>query len=259
VKIIDAHAHIYPAKIAAKASQAVGEFYDLPMSTYDATAEVLLSRGTAAGVEGYVVCGVATRPEQVARINDFIGETIKKYPQMKGLATLHPEMSAESLQKERARIDADGFSGVKLHPDFQKFNADEPNFIYEACRGLRILFHAGDKRYDYSAPARIAKVAVRYPDITCIAAHFGGYSQWDEVGVYAGLDNVYFDTSSSLRWLPLGAARKIIDKYGADRIMFGSDFPMWDYKEDIEKLEACLSAREKDLIFYQNAKKLFNF
>ena len=31
MKIIDAHAHIFPDKIAVKASESIGHFYDIPM------------------------------------------------------------------------------------------------------------------------------------------------------------------------------------------------------------------------------------
>ena len=43
-KIYDAHAHIFPAKIAEKATQSIGHFYDIPMH-HLGSAEELLRRG----------------------------------------------------------------------------------------------------------------------------------------------------------------------------------------------------------------------
>ena len=52
--IIDFHAHLYPEKIAAKASKAIGDFYNTSMS-YKGTAEELISSGSKIGVTKYLV------------------------------------------------------------------------------------------------------------------------------------------------------------------------------------------------------------
>ena len=48
IKVIDAHCHIYPEKIAAKAVEGIGNFYGLSMSE-NGTASDLLTRGGNAG------------------------------------------------------------------------------------------------------------------------------------------------------------------------------------------------------------------
>ena len=52
-----------------------------------------------------------------------------------------------------------GLRGIKLHPDFQKFQIDCPKMddVYEVMADLKlpVLVHAGDCRYDYSGPKRI--------------------------------------------------------------------------------------------------------
>ena len=71
---------------------------------------------------------------------------------------------------------------LKLHPDFQKFNADSPEAfkIYELMEGrLPLLIHCGDARYDYSAPERIKRIHDNFPKLKLLAAHLGGYQQWD--------------------------------------------------------------------------------
>ena len=47
---IDAHAHIYPEKIAKKATDTIGVFYDIEMDCKAGTAENLIEEGKKAGI-----------------------------------------------------------------------------------------------------------------------------------------------------------------------------------------------------------------
>ena len=250
-RIIDAHAHIFPQKIAAKAVASIGDFYDLAMHDGNGTAEALLESGKQIGVERYLVCSTATRPGQVQAINDFIWAEYQEHPEFIPFATLHPEM--EGLEEEMERILKRGYYGLKLHPDFQKFHIDDDRAmeIYRMAEGkLAILFHTGDKRYDFSAPHRMEKVAERFPHLTCIAAHFGGYSQWKEALEVYEAPNIYMDTSSSLFALSKENAWKFFERFGEDRFFFGTDFPMWTHQAELERfnsLELPPDMREKIL------------
>jgi predicted TIM-barrel fold metal-dependent hydrolase len=117
--IIDAHAHIFPEKIAQKATDNIGSFYDLYMN-FDGTADMLIKQGDECGVSKYVVQSVATVPHQVKRINDFIVKSVEKYPdKLIGFGSLHPDM--KGMEEEIDRLISLGLHGIKLHPDFQKF------------------------------------------------------------------------------------------------------------------------------------------
>jgi len=257
--IADAHTHIFPAKIAQKAVGAIGDFYSIPMR-HPGSPESLLESGGAIGVKKYLVCSTATRPGQVESINDFIGDCCRRHHQFLGFATLHP--GYEDIPGEVARVVEMGLRGVKLHPDFQQFCIDDPAAfpIYEACAGagLPILFHTGDDRYDWSAPSRMAAVARRFPGLTCIAAHFGGYNHWQDVEVYKDLHNVWFDTSSTLFKLPRERALELLDTLGTRRFLFGTDFPMWDHREELDRfLSLGLPDGVRDDILYRNFQRLF--
>lgn len=258
-KIIDAHAHIFPQKIAQKASAAIGDFYDIPMR-YDGLAEHLLESGAAIGVKKYLVCSTATTPSQVGHINDFICQQCALHDEFFGLATLHPYM--DNVDAEIDRIVAMGLHGVKLHPDFQKFNIDDeramPMYRRLAAEKLIVLFHTGDDRYDFSSPRRLRRVVDAIPDFICIGAHFGGYNAWDESRKYLNHPHVYYDTSSTLFKLPADEARDIINEYGDDRFMFGTDYPMWDHARELERfMKMGLSDAQNEKLFYKNFEKLF--
>ncbi len=258
--IIDCHCHVYPDKIADKAVEAIHKFYDLHMG-YDGRYSTLTSHGEKNGISHFVVFSVATVPGQVQAINNFIADTVEKSNGiMTGLGSLHPD--SPRLEDDYNHIKALGLKGVKLHPDFQKIAINDKRCekIYDLCRGdLPILLHTGDSRYDFSNPDRMAEILEKYPDLTVIGAHFGGWSVWDEaVSKLCGYPNFYVDCSSSFDWMTSEKAEKIIKAYGADRVLFGSDFPMWDYESELSRFfEINLTESEREKILYRNAAKLF--
>ena len=257
--IIDAHCHIFPQKIAMKATQSIGDFYSIPMR-YEGFPHVLVESGRRIGVKKYLVCSTATKPEQVESINDFIYEKCKKYPEFFGFGTLHQH--TPDYEAEIERIKSYGLHGIKLHPDFQRFHIDDPKMIpvYRAIarEKLPVLFHMGDAHFDYSAPRRLANVMQQVPDLIAVAAHFGGYNEWDEADKWLKIPNVYYDTSSSLFALSKEKALKMIDHFGVEKFFFGTDFPMWDHVEELNRFLALgLSEEENDMILYKNFERLF--
>ncbi len=260
MEIINAHAHIYPEKIAAKATDTIGVFYDIKMNMPAGTAERLIEDGAKAGITRYVVHSVATTAHQVRSINEFIKREVDEHPEFIGFITLHQDLTEEEIFHEVDWALENGFHGIKLHPDFQKFNIDDPAVekFYRAAEGrLPILFHVGDDRYEYSKPHRLVRMAKKYPRLQFIAAHFGGYRCWEDADLYVGLDNVYFDTCSSLPFITPERATELIKLLGADRFFFATDFPMWDSRGELERFnKLTLTDKERKMIFSENIKKL---
>lgn len=256
--IIDFHAHIYPAKTAEKASDTIGQFYNIQMK-YKGSPESLLESGSRIGVDRYIVHSTATAPHQVESINNYIIGEVESHPEFIGFGTIHPEY--ENYENELIRIYSAGLVGIKLHPDFQKFPIDlrEMDDIYEVIAGLKmpILVHAGDYRYDYSGPKRIAHVLEKHPTLKVVAAHFGGYTQWEDSEKYLVGKNVWFDTSSSLWKLTPDEAMRMIRNHGVEKMLFGVDYPMWDHQEELERFNKLpLTPEERDAILYKNAVDL---
>lgn len=260
--IIDAHCHIYPDAIASRAVAGIGNFYNMPL-VYDGTLACLNRVHEAAGITNAVIFSVATKPSQTAGINRFIAEQVEASDgRFVGLGTVHPE--SETLKEDIEAILAAGLRGVKLHPDIQRFKIDDYRClkIYELCEGrLPVLLHCGDHRFDFSNPNRLRPVLEIFSDLTVIGAHFGGWSVWDEAeAMLADFPNFFVDTSSSLYALSPEKAREIIRRYGAERVMFATDFPMWEMGSELSRFEAlALTAEEKECILWKNAARLFGF
>ena len=259
-KIIDAHCHIYPDKIAQKASDCTGSFYDLP-SSLDGKISTLLEHGERAGIEHFVVQSVATTPAQVSSINRFIATSVaESNGKFTGLGTLHPD--SESIEADVDEIIRLGLKGVKLHPDIQRFKIDDYRMlrIYELCEGkLPILIHTGDNRYDYSNPNRMMPILDIYKNLTVIGAHFGGWSIWEEATEkLCKYENFLVDCSSSLYALTPERAKELIMTYGVKRVLFGTDYPLWAPETEIERfMQIDLTDEERKDILYRNAADLF--
>ena len=259
-RIIDSHCHIYPDKIAEKASASTGEFYKMP-SRLDGKISTLLERGEKAGIEHFIVQSVATTPHQVSSINNFIAWAIANSSgKFTGLGTLHPDSS--DIEADIEEIITLGLKGVKLHPDIQQFKIDDYRMlrIYELCEDrLPILMHTGDSRFDNSNPNRMKPILDIYKRLTVIGAHFGGWSVWDEATkLLSKYDNFYVDCSSSLYALTPDKSKELISAYGTNRVLFGTDYPMWEPATEIEKfMQLELSEKEREDILFNNAAKLF--
>lgn len=256
--IIDCHAHIFPDKIASRAVKGIGDFYSLAMS-HNGTLDELLESGAKAGIDKFLVNSVATTPAQVEHINTFIADCVKKYPdKLIGFATIHPDYP--DVAGELKRAEENGLRGVKIHPDFQEFCIDEPRAmkIYECIEGrLPLLVHTGDYRYEWSKPERMARVLDMFPALDVIGAHFGGWSEWDEAYHSYNGKRIWIDTSSSLYAMTPEKARELIDRFGVDRVLFGTDYPMWDASEELERFNKIpLSNEEREKILHGNLEKL---
>lgn len=260
-KIIDFHCHIYPEKIAHKARQSTGSFYGVACGDCQGHAKDLLQRCDEVGIGTCVVHSVATKPEQVRKINAFLAKTEQEYPgRFAAFGTVHQDCGdIEAIVDE---ICAMGFRGIKLHPDIQKVALNDPRCMrmFEACRGrLMVLFHAGDDRYSYSNPDEILPVLRAFPDVTFIGAHLCGYRVWDEaVTKLAGrFDNLYVDCSSTSFAMEKEAFRRYIEAFGTDRVLFGSDYPMWDPRTEYQIFRSLGFSQEVEAdILYNNAARL---
>lgn len=255
--VVDCHCHIYPEKIAEKAALSVGQFYLYEMETVNATAEGLIEASASAPITHHIVYSVAVKPENVESINNFIAEQVRLHPQFIGFATMHQDYP--DPEREIERIIGLGLKGVKLHPDTQKVNMDDPRLmrLYEIIEGrLPLIMHTGDYRYDYSHPRRMRDVLHAFPNLMVDAAHFGGWSIFDLAVEFLEHENCFMDISSSQAFLGPRRTAELIRIYGTDRILFGSDFPMWSPAKEYDMFTALdFTNEEFENMLWHNAER----
>ncbi len=186
---------------------------------------------------------------------------MRKHPEFLGFGSLHPDYKDSFGQAEFCK--EHGIRGIKLHPDFQKFDIDDKKayHIYEAAEaaGLPVLFHMGDNRYDSLCPDKAQKSFKDFPNMVAFAAHLGGYQRWaDAADVLADEKNVQFDTCSSLMFISPEVAKKQIMLFGIDKIFFGTDFPMWNHLDELGNIYGAWSFEEENkIILSENFKRFF--
>jgi predicted TIM-barrel fold metal-dependent hydrolase len=75
----------------------------------------------------------------------------------------------------------------------------------------------------------------------------GGYLHWQYAVEHLVGKNVYIDTSSTLAFIDDATLRRIVDGHPRERILFGSDYPLFDPGEEIVRLRRRLSLRDAEL------------
>lgn len=256
--IIDIHTHVYPEKIARKATDSVRDFYEIYGGKMDGTVDMLLERGSQAGISRYVILPVSNTPGRVRSINTFILEQTKAHDEFIGFGTVHAEM--EQLNEEVEWILSAGLKGIKMHPDTQHFPIDDPRLfpVYDAIRGrIPVLLHMGDQRYNFSHPVRLRRILDIFPDLEVIAAHFGGYSMFHTARELLWDTNCVFDISSAMMFMEEGEAERYINCYGAERLAYGTDYPLWDPVDEVKRFkELKLSDRQFEQIAHKTAERI---
>ena len=94
-----------------------------------------------------------------------------------------------------------------------------------------------------------------------IAAHFGGYQAWEKSFACPQPDGIWYDTSSSLMFLSDDDAKRMLDRFGVERFLYGTDFPMWTPKTEIQRFldkPLGLTQQEKEDVLYNNFARLFS-
>lgn len=241
MRVIDAHTHIFPDKIARKATVATADYFDLPEppNHYGSVRELLDVLGEA-GIGHAMVFSAATAAAQVEHINRYILREAEAHPEFIPCGTLHAEY--ENFEEELGWMRAHGIYGIKLHPEFQHFVLDDrrlfPMFEEMAAHDMFLISHMGDPRVRVSGPERMLPIARTFPKLRCIATHLGSWGEWDPETVrpLAALPNVYADISSSFSYAP-GEPRLFdcMRAYDPAHLFFGSDYPIWCPKKELDK------------------------
>lgn len=278
--IVDIHTHVFPEKIAASTVKKL-ELLSHTRSFSDGSAAGLCASMDRAGVDACLVLPVATNPHQVphvndssARMNDLGAET-----GIYSLGCIHPDF--DGYREELSRIAALGLKGIKLHPEYQGTDFDDIRYlrILDRCGelGLIVISHAGlDVGFpgkDNCSPGMVLRALKQVGPVKLVLAHMGGWRQWEQVEELLWDTQVSIDTSYALgaiaplddgyyrpEELPLMGEDQfmgMVRKFGAERVLFGTDSPWDDQAEALKRLRALpLEPWELEAILGGNAQKL---
>ena len=281
MRVIDFHTHTFPDKIASRALESLSSKSHTKYFT-NGTIKALKDSMTAAGIDYSVILPVATRPEQVEKINDSAIEINSREQSLISFGAMHPDY--ENYSRELERISESGIKGIKIHPVYQGVNINDDRYIKILSRaselGLIVLIHTGrDIGFpgaECSMPEKILDALNEAGNVYAILAHMGGWRCWDEVcSLFASRENIYIDTAFSLgefipndndnyyksreecKMLNAQEFTGIIKTFGAERVLFGTDSPWSSQFDSLKEFESLsLSDSEKELILFGNAARL---
>ena len=259
--LIDFHTHCFPEKIASSAIAKLERVSGGLQPHTNGTVEDTKRSMSQHGVDLSVVLHIATNAHQQRSVNDFAAK-INNGTSILSFGSVYPH--SPDVFEELERIKYLGLKGIKLHPDYQQFQVDDPKMkpIYQkiSSLGLITLFHAG-LDYGFPPPYRCMpenmKNALKWFSSPVVAAHWGGLNAGEEVVKHlCGLD-IYFDTAFGYASMPRYYTEKILETHGTNKILFGTDLPWHTPNMELRQIETLgLSQEEKNQIYFANAKKL---
>jgi len=169
-----------------------------------------------------------------------------------------PQRAAAELRRAAKEL---GLRGLKIHPTDLGIPADDLRLVpvvrQAADLSLPVIVHSypsdSGPSFDYSAPQRIARMAVVFPDVTWIVAHLGGVRFMDVIPL-----ETYVDISGMLLAVcdlyGVAFAERLLRRIGLERVLFGTDYPVFPYERYYEVLDQMrFNEEEIEQIAYRNA------
>ena len=274
--IIDFHTHVFPPQIKKKRNQYIDSdpcfavLYS-PKEAKLATADELIDSMDKEGIDISVIVNIGwTTHELCVETNDYILESIARYPKrLIGFGSVQPN-SFDAAIAEIERCAKGGIRGIgEIRPDMQLFDLNDEIMspIIETLRKhqLILLTHASEPvGHHYPGkgaitPEMLYPFITAFPDLTIVCAHWGGglpfYALMPEVK--KAMKNVFFDTAASPYLYSPEIYQQVIQLVGADKILFGSDYPLLAQGRLLKEINSLDLAQEtKNLILGGNARKL---
>jgi predicted TIM-barrel fold metal-dependent hydrolase len=163
---------------------------------------------------------------------------------------------------EFLRTRRDHIHGIKLHPSVDRIKVTDPRveplLAYAAEEGLPVMVHCG-RWQEMSSYALVLEVAGRYPGVRFILSHMGGDTPELEMATIDAvadgrLGNVYLGTEGVREYW---AVQRAVEVLGADRVIFGSDYPLGHPKMYLGVIDAlAISPEQRSLILGGNVLRL---
>ena len=290
-KVIDMHTHMFPEELINNWDKYARRDYYFRLLTDPkktsiqryATAEEAIELADQAGVEKIVMQGWYWNDHELCKYhNDYMYELISKYPdRFEAYISINPkfgELAIEELERNYNR----GFIGLgELGPGANGFKLEDSDFLtlMEAANHykLPVNIHCNQtigRDYpgkDNTPMEGFYKLAKKFPDLVLILAHLGGglpfYELMPEVKYV--FKNVYYDLAANPLVYETRSIKAVVDIVGAEKILFGSDFPLIIYPrrskekefklfiEDIRE-NAGLNEDQWNKIMYENGEKMIS-
>jgi uncharacterized protein len=189
--------------------------------------------------------------------NTTIADAVRRMPdRFVGFATINPWSRARGVDALRRLHGEHGFPGLVLHPILQGFEANDPLVfpLVETALSLGMLVYVTGGAPYLAMPYKIADLAGRYPEGRFVMGHAGWDFHFDVPYCLEACPNLWAETSKN----GLANLEALARKFGAARLLFGSDQPFSSFAGEIEKIRLLpgLTGADRERIFSENALTL---
>ena len=242
--IVDVHTHcLQPEHLSTTVHRAVERAGYPPMQPL--SPETYLEHMEA--VDRAIVFGIRGIATGMGSPNDFTAKWVARQPdKLIGFMAIDPTEEDHLDEVDRCVSDL-GLRGIKVYPMLGRYDPTDPTVfaLYEKAQrlGLPILSHTGthpDSRamLKYSLPLLVDEIAQAFPDLVYIMAHLAHPWQRDCAVVLRKHPNVYADISGGWvrPWQGWEALVGMVEWGVCDKILFGSDYPLWTPQEGMDGL-----------------------
>jgi len=278
LKVVDGHVHTFVSdEVALKIIESFNKIYNIEFENPGSgSIENVLNNMLLNSID-YTIMANFAPPKIVHSNNMWALKTSKLNSKLVALVSFHPEMDG-SMPRLLEEYIKQGAKGIKIHPMAQAYSPLDSRMqdIYKSCNEIAfpIVFHCGRvsnaRLNNFADLDMILPVIEKYPDIPVILTHMADGNFEDVLRMAENYGNVYFDTSIVITgyppimnvnqpsWLDDEIVVALINKVGAEKILFGSDYPCGSPGHDLKRIIGMkLSEKQKQMILGENSIKLF--
>ena len=242
--IVDAHTHLFPDPIY----RALERWFDKHAWSirFRAGADEVVQELARAGASRVVALVYAHKPGMAEALNGYLSQLCKRTPAVIGVGTVLPG-EPDARRVVRDAITVHRLRGIKLHCHVMGMAIDDPRVleVLAECEQLRVpaVVHCGRAPAAEGYPvataticsaARTERVLRALPQLRLVVPHVG----MDETDQYLALldahEHLHLDTAMACaEYFDAPIEWAAIERH-ADRILFGSDFPIVPYESGRE-------------------------
>ncbi len=270
--IVDTHAQLwtkeaiegFPAEMAEGYRRIFGDLGKITLKT-------TLEDMDAAGVERSVIVAQDAETKHKYKVpNELVAQAVRQHPdRFIGFASVDPHKGKLAIEELERAVQDLGLRGLKLLPHLVDAYPNDPVLMYPLYEkaqdlGIPVLFHMGTQfhtgtRIKYCQPLFVDDVAVDFPRLRVVIAHFGFPWVGETIAVVQRNPNVYFNIAGwAPRYLP-EMLLKYMDGPLASKALYGSDFPLISRVRGVKEFrELPLSDETKRKVLIENPRRFLN-
>lgn len=257
-QVIDAVANIWTPEALSHRPDWTDEFFvGKVKGRHDSrgvSLEAMLAQMDSAGIRrAFLVAAKTGRlglPGSYHMPPEVVAEAVAQYPdRFSGLIGLDPYQGMAGVRALEDAITNMGFIGAHMYPHWFELEPNQAKWypFYAKCAELNVpvqmqvgqsLIYSKEQRCrSVGRPIYLDDIACDLPELKLIGTHVGIPWTDEMIAMAWKHENVYICTDAhSPKYWP-GSLVKYINSYGQNKVIFGTDFPVLQFKRTVDEID----------------------